>query len=385
MNGTGFGGSLMSTRALATALLDRDIEVQLLQLRPDRDLTLAVHKRLENLRAKLDGGRAEGVAERTVRLPGRRPHRLPSDGRLVTWESPVPANALSRVLDDFRPTVVVTASISRPQWRQIRRELGKRGIQSVLYVREDTALGHLTISKAPPDLLLANSEALATMAEEAGYRVVMIPSVVDVTPALVESTRETVLVVNPSRAYGGELAGEIAERCPDIPFVLQESWHAGASLAEEIDDAHRSQANVEVRPFTTTASDVYRDARLLLVPYPTAMANHRPRSVLEAQANGIPVLASDLPGLRETVGDGGWFAPPDADPDEWAHLLRHAWADVAGFERTSTAARRHAQRPEASPVAVVDAFVHAIEEPLPTGCAEAADPADQADDRRTHS
>jgi glycosyltransferase involved in cell wall biosynthesis len=59
-----------------------------------------------------------------------------------------------------------------------------------------------------------------------------------------------------------------------------------------------------------------------------------PLAVLEAMASGLPVVATSVPGLRETVGDDGILAAPDpaalaaaverlaADPALWSALSR---------------------------------------------------------------
>lgn len=49
-----------------------------------------------------------------------------------------------------------------------------------------------------------------------------------------------------------------------------------------------------------------------------------PLAVLEAMAAGLPVIATDVPGTRELVGDAGVLVPPDA-----GHLAQ-AIADLAG-------------------------------------------------------
>jgi glycosyltransferase involved in cell wall biosynthesis len=45
--------------------------------------------------------------------------------------------------------------------------------------------------------------------------------------------------------------------------------------------------------------------------------------VLEAMAAGVPVLASDLPALREVGGDAATYLPPD-DPAAWAAAITAA-------------------------------------------------------------
>ena len=49
---------------------------------------------------------------------------------------------------------------------------------------------------------------------------------------------------------------------------------------------------------------------------------------LEAAGRGCPVLASDIPSLRETLGDSALFAPPD-DEELWAQALEQIEQDLA--------------------------------------------------------
>jgi len=66
-----------------------------------------------------------------------------------------------------------------------------------------------------------------------------------------------------------------------------------------------------------------------------------PIKPLEAMATGRPVVASDLPPLREIVRDGetGWFARP-GDADDLAAVLAAAVGDPAELARRGAAARQ---------------------------------------------
>lgn len=355
VNGTAFGGSLMSTKALARVLIRQGHVVGLLHQFADHPRTLWLHKRLENLQARTMGTAVGGITERLARLPGRFPDSASFEEPYPVWGTPVPANALNAAIALFTPDAVVTASVLRPQWRQILTDLRRRRIPAVLYLREGTALTHLTVSHTPPDLLLANSASLAEAAAKAGCHAVMIPSVIDIESARTASSREKALIVNPMQSYGGVRALELAALCPDIPFVMQESWHYGSDPASH-NRAKRTPPNVECRGFTPRPGDIYRDAKLLLVPYSRTMASHRPRCVLEAQINGIPVIASALPGLSESVGAGGLLIDPDGPLDAWTNALRHLMNDHELYSRLSTAARAHASRPEVDPDTIAAKF-----------------------------
>jgi glycosyltransferase involved in cell wall biosynthesis len=78
--------------------------------------------------------------------------------------------------------------------------------------------------------------------------------------------------------------------------------------------------------------------------------------VLEAQANGIPVLATDLPALRETVGPGGILVPADAPITAWVEALGTCFDDPDRYRALVAAARAHATRDEVQPERVVARF-----------------------------
>jgi hypothetical protein len=360
VNGTAFGGSLLSTRALCRVLEQAGVPVGVLRRSLAGDRIRAIHKRLENLRARAAGSSVEGAADRLVRLPGGRASEAGSTADLLEWEAVEPANALGSVIDRFNPDVVVVASVLRPAWRQMQADLRARSIPSVLYLREGTALLHLTRSKVIPDLILANSGPLVADAEAAGFSVEMIPSVIDPDEVVGPTSRERALVINLRPDYGGELAWAIAAICPDIPFAFQESWQDGSEDLQRARLRAQGLPNVEVRGFTTPPREVYRDAKVLLLPYPAEKEHHRPRCVLEAQLNGIPIVASALPGLAEVTGPGGELVPLDATDAQWADVVRQLWTDRSRYERLADAARCHARREGVDAERIAQRFLRAV-------------------------
>jgi glycosyltransferase involved in cell wall biosynthesis len=93
----------------------------------------------------------------------------------------------------------------------------------------------------------------------------------------------------------------------------------------------------------------------------------RPRVVLEAQANGIPVLATDLPALRETVGPGGSLVPADAPIAAWVEALGTCFDDPDRYQALVAAARAHAARDEVQPERVVARFEAVLAELVGAG------------------
>ena len=288
---------------------------------------------------------------------GRRPRREPDEGDLEIWSTILPENSLESVRAAFRPDVVVASSVSRTGWRRMRDLLTRDRVPSVLYIREEAGLGHLGISHCPPDLLLANAHTYAAAAEELGYPATMIPSVVNLDPCRVESSRERVLFINPVASYGVDRAVAIAAARPDVLFAFVEWWQLDNEARATLDGQLAALPNVDLRATVSDPADLYADARVLITPYTLDM---RPRVVLEAQVNGIPVLATDLPALRETVGAGGILVPPDAPISAWVDALGELVDDPVRYATLDAAARVHAARDEVDPEAVVGRFVEAL-------------------------
>jgi glycosyltransferase involved in cell wall biosynthesis len=355
------GGSGMSQRQLARRLTQRGHDVEILAATPESVLTRPVYDRLVDASTRLRATPARPALLALQRRLGRRTRRVDT-GDHPTLLAAVPENASSVMLEHRRPDVVVANSIDRVTWRRLRAQLIHVGIPSVLYLREASSLGHLTVSAAPPDLLLANAESHAARARAAGFPCEVVPSVVEVAP--VATTRRVALLVNPIEILGGDRIWAIAAARPDISFVVQESGLLDEHLRADLLDRAAQVPNVEVRPFSDRPGAVFGDCRVLLVPH---RVDNRPRVVLEAQASGIPVIASDQPGLVECVGPGGVIVDDTDDPAPWIAAVGEVWDDAARYDALTTAAREHAQRPEVDPEVIAARFESLVTALVATG------------------
>lgn len=159
---------------------------------------------------------------------------------------------------------------------------------------------------------------------------------------LVDKPGDKVLMINPDPAKGGEIAIAIAERRPDVRFRIQECWPSNKNLVYLKERATRS-GNVDWCPAIKNVREIYADARLLLAPSQCEEAWGR--VVTEAQFSGIPVLASDIGGLREAVGAGGCLVHPKADLEVWLEAFSAIWDDPARWAALSARAAEHANAP----------------------------------------
>jgi glycosyltransferase involved in cell wall biosynthesis len=360
VSGLSVGGAPRSTLELASVLARHGHEVEVLLGRPHDGWRQSLYERGVAAWVKSDRHPWSGAVKTCVRRAGRGLQELPSDHGLTTYLARHPENAYLTLLNRARPDAVIVNSVPRAAWRWIREDLRARDIVAVLYVREDHALTHLTISAEVPDVLVANAAAHADALSAAGFPCLLLPSVIDRRSASVESSRDCVLLVNPIAENDIDLVLALARLRPDIPFVLQESWPLEPAYRAELSSSIEQIPNVELRPVVPSPSEIYRDARFLLATYPV----NRPRVVVEAQHNGIPVLAKCFPALAEAIGPGGVLVPLDASPDEWATVLGELWDDDQRYERMSALAREHDARDEMDPERIAQRFEDAIEDAL---------------------
>jgi glycosyltransferase involved in cell wall biosynthesis len=351
VSSTTIGGSGRSQRELAIHLerngheagfvVDTDAKARASRLAYEQLSDLAART------ARLPGARFTSWLES---VPGRRTKVVDIDGR-PHLSSPIPQNALSREIDRFSPHVVVANSLERLAWRRVHRVCARHGVPVVLYVRETDSLRHLDKGEVP-DLLVANAESLQTALRDLGFTCEFVPSVIDTGPTLTNSARKVAFAINPIASRGVDVIWRLAEAAPEIPFVIQESWPLSDEQLAHVEQHLATLPNVEFRRNTPPGPQLYGDTRVLLVPY---RVDNRPRVITEAQSNGIPVLAADVPALREAIGAGGSVVAPD-DIDAWVSELRALWSDQERYDRVADAALAHSKRPDNDPAAVAARF-----------------------------
>jgi len=100
---------------------------------------------------------------------------------------------------------------------------------------------------------------------------------------------------------------------------------------------------------------IYSRGRILLAP--SQREEGWGRVVTEAQVSGIPVIASKIRGLPESVGPGGILVDPVSDLSRWEHALAQMWDHQDEYDRYSRAARAHAGGAEFDSHCVLSTFM----------------------------
>lgn len=351
VSGTTGGGSGRSQRELAKQLMLLGAAVTFI-VDDKRSARTArwVYGHMSDLSVRLDRRLPGPIVAKVRDSIGTIPRHRVIDG-LQHATSPVPQNAAARFVVDHRPNAVVVNSVERWAWRRLHALCQAEGIPTILYIREEDSLEHLTTG-AVPTILIANAESLAQRMRDRGFECAFIPSVVDTAVTRTRSTRKVALAINPIPSKGVDLIWTLADELPDIDFVVQESWPLAGAEESTVQAEVARRSNVVFRRRSAPGPDLYSDARALLVPY---RMDSRPRVILEAQANGIPVIVGDVPALCEAIGAGGLSVALDAVP-EWVAALRSLWDDGERYAALADSAFAHGNRTEVTPAAVARGF-----------------------------
>lgn len=146
--------------------------------------------------------------------------------------------------------------------------------------------------------------------------------------------------MEPRKNIGALLAGyrQLRSELPNVPPLLlcaPPGW-GSESISRQLENA----PGVHWWDSLSAAAlpSVYAGARALILP---SHYEGFGLPVLEAMACGTPAIVSDIPALREVVGNVGWFINP-ADPQTIAIALRATLEQTERLKRESAAALQRA-------------------------------------------
>lgn len=264
--------------------------------------------------------------------------------------------SLSQALTTFKPDVVVTQHRYAVDLAHLAQS---KGVPAIVYIHGvDFEWIGLPSSERPPVNFLANSRYSAMrLFNEYGIKYYVIHNIFDPLQYITPLAGEYVTFINPHYKKGIELVFELAERCPNIPFLFVGSY---LGLPDEAFKRKAdATANISWIPTTADMRSIYRKTKILLVP--SRVDETWGRVVTEAQFSGIPVLASNRGGLPESVGDGGILIPDD-DVCAWQGALEDLWCNDRRWSELSKEALRHAARDDIQPTTVIGQFLETINE-----------------------
>jgi glycosyltransferase involved in cell wall biosynthesis len=93
--------------------------------------------------------------------------------------------------------------------------------------------------------------------------------------------------------------------------------------------------------------------KILIVP--SQVEEGGPRVITEAQLNGLPVVASNIGGIPEVLGNGGVLLDP-SDTVAWVTAIKEVWANPDVFQSLSQMAKCRANTDLSSHERVADEY-----------------------------
>jgi glycosyltransferase involved in cell wall biosynthesis len=280
------------------------------------------------------------------RVPPDRPAGYPVYRR---W---LPPQAVPEVKARFQPSVAVVMS-GTPSI--LVEALLANSIPTIWYILDvlPESLAWQPSGRRNLAYLACSRFAAERARQRLGIEATVIPPIVDAQRYRVKTSRRSVIFVNPVPPKGVEIAIRLAERRPDIPFEFFESWEITGEN-ERYRARARACANITWHKATLDIRQIYRRGRVLLAP--SQWDEAWGRVVSEAQASGIPVIASRRGGLPEAVGPGGILVEAESDIAVWQEALSCLWDNAGAYSGYSAAALTHSQRPELDGRHVISSF-----------------------------
>jgi len=150
-----------------------------------------------------------------------------------------------------------------------------------------------------------------------------------------------ITMFNPNIKKGGSVFKDIASRMPNHLFAVVSGWDIlkkGNTIDPEIvkrlceslriqysgqnldDISFGELQNVRKFPFTENVSEIYARSRIVCIPSQWQEAFGRVS--IEAMANSIPVLGSNVGGLSDIVQSGGILIRDFMNPVAWVEELK---------------------------------------------------------------
>lgn len=164
----------------------------------------------------------------------------------------------------------------------------------------------------------------------------------------VNSRRTHVTLVNHSQLKGGGILRHIAEALPDVQFLAVDGAY-GVQVTDY-------PGNVTIVENTDDIKVVYRQSKAVILP---SQYESYGRVAGEALCSGIPVLAHDLPGLRECCGETATYVPFN-DIEAWIKAVSEIDVDYKTKSDQSRQRAQHNHDRSVSELAEFEAFIQSI-------------------------
>jgi hypothetical protein len=288
-------------------------------------------------------GSVAGVGYTVIQMPNQQRTQVSAIEELVFRDK------IRAWLADNRPDVVITFGGYLLDI-EIQRCARAAGALVAFYLQTPNYTRHESFAQT--DLILTNSDATAEhYARKLNMRCHNVGVFADAKAAVAKKRDpQFVTFINPLPEKGValflKLVARAAREVPDMRFLVVESRGVLATAMQKLGFPAALLERITVLPKQEHIAEVYAKSRILLVP--SFWFEAAGRVLIEANANGIPVLATNRGGIPETLGGAGrllpipdrctvdhWALPTDQEVLPWWEELRKLWTDRAYYDSMS--------------------------------------------------
>ncbi|PSB31253.1 glycosyltransferase [Chlorogloea sp. CCALA 695] len=266
---------------------------------------------------------------------------------------------LDRHLREYKPDVVL--GHNSPDCLLLKFA-ACQGYPSFYFVRSLTSIENGAVIPEKIHAIANSPFAASVTSQVTGKEVPVVLPFLDLDSYRVTNReRKYISFINPIPQKGIDVAIEIARRMPQKRFLFVEGKWA------RYNDNQRkafmknvySLPNVDVWEYQWDMRQVYAVTDILLVP--SQFTETFGRVIIEAQVNGIPVIAANVGGIPYTLGQGGILVEPKDDAQVYVDALHKLHDDESLYAHLSTLAVQNSERTEFDPNYQVENFIHSIE------------------------
>lgn len=244
-----------------------------------------------------------------------------------------------RILESNPTSLAIYNVLRAAEYATRSSDIARR---QLFYIRdaEDSSLS--TLYSDLNTRFIANSNFIAHhVSTKTGRQPFIYHPFIELSSYKTSTTRNHVTFINPVREKGVEIAIDLASQCREIDFLFIEGWPLAKDQRAALENRISQNTNIK---FTERISDprkIFSTTKILIVPSRCQEAFGR--VVLEAQISGIPVIATDIGGLPEAVGDGGFLIAPNASIEAWVNALRQIVSNPSTYTELSAKATANAE------------------------------------------
>ena len=280
----------------------------------------------------------------------RRINKFSKEHQWIEW--------LERRLREYQPDVVLGHT-----WPQcpLLNYAARQGYPSFYFMR---SLAHIEKGSVIPDRIhaIANSPLVASAIAQVTHKEipVVLPFLDLDSYRVIKRDRRYITFINPIPDKGVDVAIEVARRLPQEQFLfVKGKWsiYNQRNLETFIKSAY-TLPNVTVWDHQSDMRQVYANTDILLVP--SQFTETFGRVIIEAQVNGIPVVAANVGGIPYSLGQGGILVEPKNDPQAYVNALQRL-RNYEIYTQLSDFALQNSQRPEFDPQYQVKNFIQYVE------------------------